>query len=38
LPGYEYFKFNLGDLTYAEDAEMFGEEGRAEVVIAEMSE
>lgn len=38
LPGYEYFTFDLGDITYAEDSELFGEEGRAEVVITELSQ
>jgi hypothetical protein len=38
LPGYENFIFNLGDTTYAEDPDFFGEEGRAEVIITEISE
>lgn len=35
LPGYELFTFKLGDKTYAEDPEFFGEEGRIEVIITE---
>jgi hypothetical protein len=38
LPGYEYFEFNPGDKTYAEDPEFFGSDLREEVIIAELSE
>ena len=38
LPGYDHFSFDLGDITYAEDPELFGEEGRAEVIITELSQ
>lgn len=38
LPGYELFKFGLGDRTYAEDPDFFGDEGRAKVIISENSE
>ena len=37
LPGYEHFSFNLGDKTYVEDKDFFGEEGRVEVIITETS-
>ena len=36
LPGYEHFTFNLGDKTFAEDPEFFGEEGKVEVVVTEL--
>lgn len=35
LPGYEFFKFNLGDKTYVIDPDFFGTEGKIEVVITE---
>jgi hypothetical protein len=38
LPGYELYAFDLGDITYAEDPELFGTEGHAEVIISEMVE
>jgi hypothetical protein len=38
LPGYELFKFELGDKTYAEDPEFFGEGVREEVIITELNE
>ena len=38
LPGYELFKFNLGDKTYAIDDEFFGTGVREEVIITELSE
>ena len=38
LPGYENFTFNLGDMTYAEDPELFGDTGKVEVVITEITE
>ena len=38
LPGYELFSFDLGDTTYAEDPEFFGDERRVEVVISEINE
>lgn len=38
LPGYELFKFKLGDITYAEDADFFGDEGKIEVVLTEMQD
>ena len=38
LPGYEHFKFELGDKTYAIDPEFFGEDRQEEVVISEISE
>lgn len=37
LPGYEYFKFQLGDKTYAEDPEFFGLDEKIEVVITEQN-
>jgi hypothetical protein len=36
--GYELFTYNLGDKTYVEDEEFFGEGKKEEVVITEMSE
>ena len=38
LPGYELFKFELGDKTYAEDPEFFGEGIKEEVIITELNE
>lgn len=38
LPGYELFKFNLGDKTYAIDDEFFGVGVREEVIITALSE
>lgn len=38
LPGYETFSFKLGDKTYVEDPEFFGEGKREEVIITELSE
>lgn len=38
LPGYEAFSFKLGDKTYAEDPEFFGEGKREKVTITELSE
>jgi hypothetical protein len=38
LPGYEFFEFNPGDKTYAEDPDFFGNDRREEVIIAELSE
>ena len=38
LPGYELFKFDLGDKTQVIDDEFFGEGYREEVVITELSE
>ena len=38
LPGYELFKFNLGDKTWVIDEEFFGEDSREEIVITELSE
>ena len=38
LPGYELFKFGLGDKTYVEDPEFFGSDLREEVIISEISE
>ena len=38
LPGYEYFDFEVGDKTFVEDYEFFGEGNKEEVVITEMSE
>jgi hypothetical protein len=38
LQGYEDFLFELGQTTYAEDPDFFGEKGREEVVITEISE
>lgn len=43
LPGYEYFKFNVGEKTYVEDPEFFGldSEGypiKTEIIITEMTE
>lgn len=38
LPGYELFKFDLGDKTWAIDDEFFGEGYREEVIITELSE
>lgn len=37
LPGYEYFKFQLGDKTYVEDPEFFGSDDKIEVVITEQN-
>jgi hypothetical protein len=37
LEGYECYKYNLGDKTYAQDDEFFSEEGRVEVVVTEIS-
>ena len=37
LPGYEHFKFELGDKTYAEDPDFFGQEGKIGVVITEQN-
>lgn len=38
LPGYEHFKFHLGDKTYVEDPEFFGTEDKFEVVITEQND
>lgn len=43
LPGYEFFRFDIGEKTYIEDEEFFGvdEKGypnRMEIIITEMSE
>lgn len=38
LPGYELFKFDLGDKTQVIDDEFFGDEYREEVIITELSE
>ena len=38
LPGYELFKFDLGDKTWAIDDEFFGQGKREEVIITELSE
>lgn len=38
LPGYELFKFELGDKTWAIDDEFFGEGVREEVIITELNE
>jgi hypothetical protein len=38
LPGYELFKFNLGDTTKVIDEKFFGENKEQEVVITEISE
>jgi hypothetical protein len=38
LPDYECFDFDVGEKTYAEDPEFFGEKAKEEVIIAEMSE
>ena len=35
LPGYEYFTFGLGDTTFVEDPEFFGENNRVEIAITE---
>jgi hypothetical protein len=36
--GYELFTYNLGDRTFVEDEEFFGEGQKEEVIITEMSE
>lgn len=38
LPGYEMFKFGLGDRTFVEDPEFFGREYKEEVVLTEFQE
>jgi hypothetical protein len=38
LEGYEYFKYGLGDRTYVEDFEFFGEGNREKVVVTEINE
>ena len=38
LPGYELFKFGLGDRTFVEDPEFFGREYKEEVVLTEFQE
>jgi hypothetical protein len=38
LPGYEDFVYNLGDRTYVEDPEFFGEDYREKVIITEIVE
>ena len=38
LPGYELFKFEVGDKTWAIDDEFFGDGHREEVIITELSE
>jgi hypothetical protein len=44
LPGYEYYKFGLGDKTFIEDVEFFGYNDtdgspyREEIVLTEISE
>ena len=38
LPGYEHFKFHLGDKTYVEDPDFFGTENKFEVVITEQND
>jgi hypothetical protein len=38
LPGYELFRFDLGDKTQVIDDEFFGEGYREEVIITELSE
>ena len=37
-PGYEHFNFDIGDKTYIEDADFFGDSLKVEVVITEMTE
>jgi hypothetical protein len=37
-PGYEHFAFDIGDKTYVEDADFFGDSLKVEVVITEMTE
>jgi hypothetical protein len=37
LPGYEDLVFEVGEKTYVIDSEFFGDEGRAEVVVTEMT-
>ena len=38
LPGYENFAFGLGDTTYAEDPDFFGDDMRVEIVVTEIAE
>lgn len=38
LPGYESFVFGLGDRTYVEDPDFFGQDGGIEIVVTEISE
>jgi hypothetical protein len=38
LDGYELFDFELGDKTYAEDPEFFGENVKEEVIVSEFNE
>jgi hypothetical protein len=38
LEGYELFDFELGDKTYAEDPEFFGENVKEEVIVSEFNE
>lgn len=37
LPGYEMYKFNLGDRTFVQDEEFFGTEEAVQVVISEIT-
>lgn len=38
LPGYELFTFDLGDTTYAEDPQFFGDERKVEIAVTEIVE
>jgi hypothetical protein len=38
LLGYELFKFDLGDKTWAIDDEFFGDDHKEEVIITEIAE
>ena len=38
IPGYELYDFDLGDQTYIEDPDFFGEKAREEVVVSETVE
>lgn len=38
LPGYELYTYNLGDTTFVEDKEFFGEDFRVKVVVTETSD
>jgi hypothetical protein len=38
LQGLEDFTYELGDKTFVEDLEFFGEKSRAEVIVTEVTE
>jgi hypothetical protein len=37
MPGYELYDYTIGDITYAEDEEFFGDDYKEQVIISEMT-